>query len=259
MRRSWCALLGVVALTSACGGGKSSNSSSSTESANPAAISGSWEFVASSSTDGSTTLIETNLTASGTQVSASGPSQVQTATYFENAWYVNGACVSPSAGQNSVSGMASGNSLSVTFNEGGNVFTGEGTVTGTTISGSYSGTSADCSDSGTFTGTLVPELSGTFSGNLGFPDGVDSVVATLSEGSNDSLTVQVALSGADNGSFTFAGSAVANVAFVSGSIAGSPFSLFGYYDAAGAYTGTPNSLAVFDYETLAYEGLLVKQ
>lgn len=256
-------LLSLVTLTAACGGGKNSssngNSGSSTTTTSPVLISGSWEFVAKSSSDGSTSLIETNLSDVGGQVSAGGPDQVQTATYFDNTWYVNGACVSSSPGQNTVSGTISGNILSVIFNEGGNTFTGQGTISGATVSGSYSGSSSGCADSGTFTGAQVPNLSGTFSGNLDFPTGADAVVATLSEGGNYSLTVQAALSGADNGIFTFSGSAVANVAFVSGTVDGNAFSLFGYLDATGAYTGTPNSIAVFDYATLEYEGLLVKQ
>jgi hypothetical protein len=149
--------------------------------------------------------------------------------------------------------------MSVTFNEGGNVFTGQGTITGNTISGTYSGSSPNCPDSGTFTGAMVPNVAGTFAGTLLFPSGIDQVTATFTEGSNHTLTVQTTLSGVDNGSFGFSGSAVANVAFVSGSVGGVPFSLFGYFDSSGTYTGTANSIAVFDYATLSYEGLLVKQ
>lgn len=262
MRKLLClSLLSAVAISTGCGGSSNSTSSSpSSTSPTPAAVSGAWEFVAkSSTTSGSTTLIETDLSANGSQISATGASEVQTATYLNGTWYVNGACSSPLPGQNSVSGTISGNSISVTFNEGGNVFTGQGTVSGTTISGSYSGGGTSCSDAGSFTGTQVPSLGGTFSGTLTFPSGIDEVTAAFTEGSNDSLTVQTALTGADNGNFTFSGSAVANVAFVSGSIDGNTFSLFGYFDSTGTYTGTPNSIAVFDYDTLAYEGLLVKQ
>jgi hypothetical protein len=248
-------------LLSGCGGSGSGNGTTGGGggSGSPQAISGAWEFVAKSSTDGSTTLIEADLSASGVQTSASGPSQVQTATYFNNVWYVNGACVSSSPGQNSVSGTVSGNSLSVTFNEGGNVFSGQGTVSGTTVSGTYSGSSAGCSDSGTFTGTQVANLSGTFAGTLFFPAGADQVNATLTEGSGYSLTFQTTLSGTDNGKFTFSGSAVANVMFVSGTVNGGSFSLFGYFDKGGTYTGIANSIAVFDYNTLAYDGVLVQQ
>jgi hypothetical protein len=75
---------------------------------------------------GSTTLIEADVSANGSQSSASGPSQIQTATYSGGTWYVNGACPSPSPGQNSMSATASGDSISLTFNEGGNTFTGQG-------------------------------------------------------------------------------------------------------------------------------------
>jgi hypothetical protein len=228
-----------------------------------AGIAGSYEFAAISSTNGSTTLIETNLTANGAQSNASGSTQVQTATYIDGLWYVNGACLSSSPGQNSILSTVSGNSITLTFNEGGNIFTGQGTVSGSTISGTYSGSSPDCPDSGTFTGTLVPSLAGTFSGRLNFPSGSDQVTATLTEGSNYSLTVQTTLVGADNGNFTFSGSAVANVMFVSGSVNGNPFSLFGYFDSSGRYTGTPNSIEVFNDNLVngvyANYGLLVKQ
>ena len=217
----------------------------------------------SGSSQGSTTLIEANLSASGARSSASGPSQVQTASRFNGVWYVNGACASPTPGQNSITGMVNGSSITLTFNEGGNVFTGQGTARGNTVSGTYSGTNPNCSDSGTFTGTKVPNLSGTFSGTLNFPSGADQVTATLTEGSNYSLTVQTTLTGADNGNFTFTGSAVANVMFVSGSINGNSFSLFGYFDSSGIYNGTPNSIAVFNDNLVngVYTdyGLLVKQ
>ena len=88
-----------------------------------AGIAGSYEFAAKSSTSGSTTLIEANLTANGAQSNASGPSQVQTATHVNGLWYVNGACPSSSPGQNSVVSTVSGDSIALTFNEGGNVFT----------------------------------------------------------------------------------------------------------------------------------------
>jgi hypothetical protein len=251
----------VLLLAIGCGGGSSSSSG------NPASsqgISGSYEFVATSTTtSGSVTLIETNLTANGAQSSASGPNQVQTATHLNGLWYVNGTCSSSSPGQNSITGTVSGTSITLTFNEGGNTFTGQGTVSGTSVSGTYSGTNSNCSDSGTFTGTQVPSLAGTFSGALNFPSGVDQVTATLTESGNNSLTVQTTLSGTDNGSFTFSGSAVANVMFVSGTVNGNPFALFGYFDSSGTYTGTPNSIEVFDDNLVngvyADYGLLVKQ
>jgi hypothetical protein len=262
MKTTSVALVSVLLLSVGCGGGSSSSNSSNSGSSQ--GISGSYEFAAkSNTTSGATTLIEANLSANGAQSNASGPSQVQTATNVNGTWYVNGDCASSSAGQNSITGTVTGSNITLTFNEGGNVFTGQGTVSGTTVSGTYSGTNSNCSDAGTFTGTQVPSLAGTFSGTLNFPSGSDQVTATLTEGSGNSLTVQATLSGIDNGTFTFSGSAVANVMFVSGSVNGNPFALFGYFDSTGTYTGTPNSIEVFDDNLVngiyANYGLLVKQ
>ena len=229
----------VVLFTVGCGGGSSGAGS----------ISGPYEFVATSNTtSGWTTLIEANLSANGAQTSATGLNQVQTATRLNGVWYVNGdgQCPYSLPGQNSVQGTVSGSDITLTFNEGGNVFTGEGIVSGSSISGTYSGGNSDCSDSGTFTGTKVPNLAGTFTGALNFPSGADQVTATLTESSGDLLTVQTTLSGADNGVFTFSGSAVGNVMFVSGMVNGNQFSLFGYFDSSGVYNGTADSIQVFD-------------
>ncbi len=71
------------------------------------------------------------------------------------------------------------------------------------------------------------------------------------------MTVNATLSGiVDNGTFTFTGTGVGNVMFVSGSISGTTVNLFGYYDRSGLYTKMPNSLLVFDYDTGALDGLL---
>ena len=251
----------ILTLAAGCGGGNNSNNGNN-PGASSEGISGAWEFVGKSTT-GATTLLEADLSANGAQSSASGPGQVQTATYVDGTWYVNGGCASPSPGQNSISGIVSGSSISLTFSEGGDIYTGTGTLSGGTISGTYSGGAPNCSSSGTFTASQVPNLGGTFSGTLNFPEGPDQVSATLTEGANYALTVQTTLSGADNGTFTFAGSAVANVMFVSGSVNGNAFALFGYFDSSGAYTGTPNSIAVFDDYLVdgvyAYYGLLVRQ
>jgi hypothetical protein len=249
-------LVFVLLAAIGCGGGSSSSGS----------ISGPYEFVATSNTtSGWTTLIEANLSANGTQSSANGPNQVQTATRLNGVWYLNGdgACPNPTPGQNSISGMVNGSNITLTFNEGGNVFTGEGTVNGSTITGTYSGTNAGCSDSGAFVGTQVPNLSGTFSGILSLPSGSDQVTATLTESAGDFLTVQTTLTGADNGTFTFSGSAVANIMFVSGSVNGNSYSLFGYFDNSGTYNGTADSIQVFDDIAgdgiYANYGLLVEQ
>jgi hypothetical protein len=261
-KATWVPIVSILVLAIGCGGGSSTNGNNN--SGSPQGISGAYEFVAkSNTTNGATTLIEADLSANGAQSSASGSSQVQTATNVNGTWFVNGDCSSPSPGQNSITGTVTGSNITLTFNEGGNVFTGQGTVSGSAVSGTYSGSNPNCSDSGTFTGTQVANLAGTFSGTLNFPSGQDQVTATLTEGSGNSLTVQTTLVGADNGNFIFSGSAVANVLFVSGSVNGNPFALFGYFDSSGIYTGTPNSIDVFDDNLVngvyANYGLLVKQ
>jgi hypothetical protein len=91
----------ILLLVNGCGGGTSSSSSSNPPSSQ--GISGSYEFVATSTTtSGSTTLIEASLSANGAQSSATGSNQVQTATHQNGLWYVNGACSSSSPGQNSI-------------------------------------------------------------------------------------------------------------------------------------------------------------
>jgi hypothetical protein len=247
-------------LLTACGSGGNRTGPSATPGQG---ISGPWEFVAQSNSSGAITLVEADITANGTQSTASGPSQIQTATDSAGTWYVNGACVSESPGQNSLTGTVTGTSIALGFNEGGNLYTGDGTLSDNAISGTYSGNSGNCSDTGTFTATLVPSLSGNFAGTLNFPEGTDSVVASLTESSNYSLSVQTTLSGADTGAFTFSGSAVANVLFVSGTVNGNAFSLFGYFDSSGRFNGTPNSIAVYSDVPVGnyypFYGLLVQQ
>src|ERR1051326_1865791 len=194
----WVVLI-VTLLLTGCGGGSSSSNNNSGGSNGSQGLSGAYEFSAVSSvTSGQTTLIEANVSASGADTSASGPSQVQTATYVGGLWYVNGGCAQTSPGQNTISGTTSGSNITLTFNEGGNVYTGQGTINGSTVTGTYTG-GGGCSDSGTFTGTTVAPLSGTFSGTLAFPTGSDNVTATLTETGTNSLSIQTELSGTDNG------------------------------------------------------------
>jgi len=238
----------------------------------PATVSGPYEFVVTSNVTGGVTLVETNLSASGNQSSASGPSQVQILTLEKKIWYVNGVCPGNTPGQNGVSSSLSGNNVTVTFNEGGNQFSGTGSMTGTTINGNYLVTDSPCpnlnglsgyppgTDQGGFVGNIVPPLAGTFSGSLNLPDGTDNASLTLTENSDTTLSVSAQLTGGlDNGTFTFTGYAVGNVMFVSGAVNGQQLDLFGYYDRTGAYTGMPGSILVFNYDTFTSAGLLLAQ
>ncbi len=242
----------------------------------PSAVSGAYEFVISSNVTGGVTLVETNLSASGNQMSASGPAQVQILTFEKKTWYVNGVCAGSTPGQNSISASLNANNVDVTFNEGGYRLPAQGVITGTQITGNYSIAGSSCPDltgspssvppippgvdQGGFVGSEVPSLAGTFSGTLNLPDGTDNAAFILTENSDQSLNVTATLTGAvDNGTFTFTGSAVGNIMFVTGTVNGQALSLFGYFDHAGTYTGFPNSLLIFNYGTLSDAGLLLGQ
>jgi len=262
MRVSVFSVLLLLALTVACGGGTTLKPSGG--------VSGAYEFVVSSNVTGGVTLVEANLAANGNQSSATGPNQVQILTLENKTWYVNGVCPGANPGKNSVAANLGGNNVALTFNEGGNTLPGQGVLTGTTIAGNYAVTGSTCSDlqgltgfppgydQGGFVGNQVPNLTGTFSGTLNLPDGTDNVSFTLSENPDHSLSVSAALSGTvDNGTFTFTGSAVGNVIFVSGMVNGNNLNLFGYFDRPGAFTKMPNSLLVFNYDSQASAGLLL--
>lgn len=233
-------------------------------------ISGSYEFAVTSNVTGGVTLVEANLAASGAQSAANGANQVQILTLENKIWYVNGSCVGSTPGQNSVSTSASGNNVALEFNEGGNAWSGQGTLAGTTINANYAVTDSSCpdligslqyprgTDQGGIVGNQVQALTGTFSGSLNLPNGTDDAALTLTENPDYSLTVSAVLTGpVDNGTFTLTGMAIGNVMFVSGSVSGHSVSLFGYFDRAGTYTKLPNSILVFDYVTGATDGLLL--
>jgi hypothetical protein len=265
MRMGAISLAAVLVSTVGCGGG-SSNSISVPN------ISGAYEFVVTSNVTGGVTLVEANFVPSGNQSHASGPSQAQILTLEKKIWYLNGVCPGKAPGQNSVVSSVTSNDISLTFNEGGNAFSGQGVLVGATIDGNYSVTGSTCpdlvgiigfppgTDSGGFEGNQVPALAGTFSGTLNLPDGIDNAALTLKEGADHTLTVTAELTGSrDNGTFVLTGSAVGNVMFVSGSVSGQTLSLLGYFDGAGTFTGMPNSLLVFDHDTLAQAGVLLGQ
>jgi len=239
-------------------------------------VSGGYEFVITSNVTGGVTLVEANLSANGSQMSASGPSQVQILTFEKKTWYVNGVCAGSAAGQNSVSANLDGDGVSVIFDDGGYQLPAQGVVVGSQMIGNYSISGSSCPDltgspstvppippgvdQGGFVGTEVPTLAGTFSGTLNLPDGTDNAAVTLVENSDRSLIATVVLTGAvDNGTFTFTGVAVGNVTLVTGTVNQQSLTLLGYFDRAGTYTGFPNSLLLFDYGTLSKAGVLLAQ
>jgi hypothetical protein len=240
----------------------------------PDAVSGAYEFVVTSNVTGGITLVEANLSASGNQMSASGPAQVQILTFEKKTWYVNGVCAGSTPGQNSISASLNGDNVTLTFNEGGYQLPAQGVIIGTQMTGNYSISGSSCPDltgspstvppippgvdQGGFVGNEVPTLAGTFSGTLNLPDGSDNATVTFVENSDSSLNATVTLTGTvDNGTFAFTGSAVGNVMLATGTVNQQNLSLLGYFDRAGTYTGFPNSFLVFDYGTLSEAGLLL--
>jgi hypothetical protein len=266
----WLRTLSLVLAACALGCGNGHNRLSS------GAVSGAYEFVITSNVTGGVTLVETNLSASGNQMTASGPANIQVLTLEKKIWYVNGVCTGSTPGENSISASLNGNNVDVMFNEGGYQLPALGVIIGTQMTGNYSISGSSCPDltgspstippippgvdQGGFIGNEVPNLTGTFSGTLNLPDGTDNASVTLAESSDTSLTATVALTGAvDNGTFNFTGSAVGNVMFVTGTVNQQTLNLFGYFDRSGIYTGFPNSLLIFNYSRLSNAGLLLGQ
>jgi hypothetical protein len=260
--------LALLVFVLACGNAHSSLSSGT--------VSGAYEFVITSNVTGGVTLVETNLSASGNQMSASGPAQVQILTLEKKIWYLNGVCADSTPGQNSVAASLSGSNLAVMFNEGGYQLPAQGVITGTQMTGNYSISGSSCPDligspssvppipagvdQGGFVGSEVSNLAGTYSGTLNLPDGTDNATVSLAESSGGSLNANISLTGiVDNGTFSFTGSAVGNVMLVTGTVNQQSLTLFGYFDRAGTYTGFPDSLLIFNYGRLTNAGLLLGQ
>jgi hypothetical protein len=216
-------------------------------------VTGSWEFILSSTTQpGKSTGLEAALqegqildSSTGTyvytgQISASSQQLnlvgfTAGATQTSPPTIVFGGSCAPVANNpgNSLTGSISGvgGSMDFTFTENGNVFNVTATLdaSGTFIdSGTYN--SSDCSDSGTVSsGMIVPKLSGTYTGQLLLNGNNDNATATLSESSGN-LTVNLVLSGTDNTSFTLTGPVTGNAFFVQGTFQGSAVAYYGYYE-----------------------------
>lgn len=226
-----------------------------------------------SNVTGGITLVEANLSGNGTQKAASGPAQVQILTLENKIWYLNGICAGSSPGDNSVNANVNNSgSFSVTFDEGGNAITGQASLLGSTISGSYALTGSSCPDlvgnlgypngydTGGFTGTPVPSITGNFAGSLNLPEGAENTLLSIQSNPDQTVTIQASLTGeSESGVFTFSGPLTGNVMLVSGTINGTTRTWLGLYDSTGRFTGTANSVLIFDYDVSAKAGLLLKQ
>jgi len=134
---------------SGCGGGSSSSGGTPQN----ADVSGPWQATArSTSSPGATAVIvESNLSDSGGSVNST-------------AFVVVNSCVSSDA-NSKVSGSVNINSVTLTATYGGVSVSLNGTVSGSTMSGTYTASGACGSDSGTWTATKMPQINGNYSGN----------------------------------------------------------------------------------------------
>jgi hypothetical protein len=242
----------AIVLT-ACSGSPSSSTNTS-NSANVAllpSIAGAWEFKLFSSTGTlsgmEVALQEGQVLTNGMYqpdgaISASG-TQMAFVTLDSGTGLVSGFrgyCPAAGTSANTLSGAITtfGSPLSnFTFTENGNVFNVTATLSGDgqSMQGTYASTSpSNCPDSGTFTGTVVSKLSGTYTGNLTLPScsvaGCDSASATLSENSSGVATLSLVLTGTDNDTLTLTGPITGNAFSVQGSFQRQTVVLDGYYE-----------------------------
>jgi hypothetical protein len=247
-------LLAAIALVlTGCAGSpsKSSNSSTTTTAAQIPSIAGAWEFKLESSS-GTLTGIEValqegtmlsngvympdgSISASGTQMAF-----VTLSSTTGLAAGFGGYCPAGSGSANTLSGAitALDNAISnFTFTENGNAFNVTATLSGDgkSMLGTYQSASGSaCPDSGTFTGSTVSKLSGTYAGNLTLPsctaNGCDLATATLSESSSGAATLSLVLTGTNQGSLTLTGPVTGNAFAVQGTLEGQTVVLDGYYE-----------------------------
>ena len=240
-------LLAVAVAMISCAGSKVNFGSAPLQMPN---VSGSWEFILSSTTmPGSSTGLEAALQEGQTldtttglyyyngQISASS-SQLNFVGFTPGKQIVFGGNCAPAADNtgNSLAGSISGvgGSMNFTFTENGNVFNVTATLDASETfidSGTYTAQSGSgCNDSGTIvTGNTVPKITGQFSGPLTVNGNSDTANATLSE-SSGTLTMDLILTGHDNTSLTLTGPVTGNFFFVQGTFEGGQISYYGYYE-----------------------------
>ncbi len=226
-------------------------------------IAGSWEFLATSSTNGTETGIEVALNEGQTlvgeveepngSVSASS-SQIAFVTINPTSGIVisfGGSCPATQSPSNSLSGniTALGGPFNFSYIENGNVFNVTATLSGdgqSILNGSYAST--DCSDVGSISGNVVPKLSGIYTGRMTLPGpSVDTATATVNE-SSGTLAANFALTGADNTSLTMSGPVTGNAFLIQGTFQGQVVTYYGYYEA------TKSSLYLVNASDLSQPG-----
>jgi hypothetical protein len=230
------------------------------------AIGGAWEFIAASShRPGFQTGIEVNLQQATALIkgvvqetgdlSAAGAQQILVVS-MDASQNITFAGNCPGGLVRSINGSVDTNyHVNLTYSDGGNLFSVTAILSSDlkNMTGTYTSQSgSSCTDSGTFTGTLVPKLSGTYTGQLALPDGTtENVGATLSEKSASNFSVNLLISGADNTSLTLAGGVAGNAFAVEGTFQSTLATYYGYYYQTIIQTGvnaglTQNSVYLVD-------------
>ena len=241
--------LAIAVILTACSS-TSHDTSTSTNVPPIPKISGAWEFKLESSA-GALSTMEVALQEGQTlvngvyqpdgNISASGP-QMNFVTFAAGTGFADGfgGFCSGTASANSLKGTitALGNPVSnFTFTENGNTFDVTAILSGDgqSMLGTYQSTaSTNCADKGTFTGAVVPKLSGTYAGAITLPScsvaGCDSATATLSESSGGTATLSLTLQGTDNGLLTLTGPVTGNAFTIQGTFQGQTVVLYGFYE-----------------------------
>lgn len=230
-------------------------------------VSGSWEFVAASSTNpGYSTGIDVALQEGQAlvdglyqpngQISAAGQ-QINFVGFTPTGSIVfGGNCAAATVDvANSVNGNISGlgGAMNFTYTENGNIFNVTAVLDASSQfidSGTYTEQAAQAGqsngrcngnldptviDTGSITGKIVARLSGIYTGQICQPldtscaNAKDTATATLSQ-SGTTLTVNLQLTGTDNTSFTLIGPVAGNTFSVQGTFHGTSLSYYGYYE-----------------------------
>lgn len=230
------------------------------------AVSGSWEFIAASTTNpGYSTGIEVALKEGQVFVNGNYAEDGQISATSQQISFVgftptggiafggncSAASINPGNGlSGSISGV--GGTMNFAYTENGNVFdvtaildaSGQLIDSGTYTeqaapagqpNGGCNGTSNTVIDAGTITGKIVSKISGMYLGQLCQPldtsctNPQDSATATISQ-SGTNLTVNLLLTGADNTSLTLTGPITGNAFSVQGTFQGQAVLYDGYYE-----------------------------
>ena len=182
-------LLLCAFLAAGCSGAK--NAGGTGGSPQNAAVSGPYSAVATSSKGNGATNVYANLSMQG---SGSFSANADTLVCPAN---IPGNCIADNSP--SLAGTVNGNNLQITLQftnaSGPDTVTLKGTISGTTLSGSYTDSQGDA---GTWTATLSSSLTGTYNGSVNSTPNplqtAPTISAQITEGQNSALTGSAAVS-----------------------------------------------------------------